>query len=158
MGVRVERWLRSADTNPSLCIQMVQLGAWYIVQSTQNEICMAAGQYPDQTSGTFIVNRQASQVIMVWPCLPSRNRTIIIQGKVDGGRRTGRPRKSWTAASRNGHRRRLVQVTEAGHRQRYKVINLHESCKSRKQAIVQYYKKRRNRFSMSRLIGGNYLT
>ena len=32
---------------------------------------MTTGQYPRQTSGTFTVNCQASQVIVVWPCLPS---------------------------------------------------------------------------------------
>ena len=53
---------------------------------------------------TFIVNRQASQVIIVRPCLPSRNagKNHTLQGTVDGGRRRGRPRKSSRATSRNG--------------------------------------------------------
>ena len=57
---------------------------------------MTAGQYPRRTSGNFIVNRQATQVIMARSCLPSRYATkIILQGTVDDSRRTGRQQKSW---------------------------------------------------------------
>ena len=37
---------------------------------------MATGQYPCRTSGAFTVNRQASQVITVQPCLSSRHDTL----------------------------------------------------------------------------------
>ena len=44
----------------------------------------------------FYCQRQASQVVMVWPRLPSRYAAkIILQGTADGSRCRGRPRKSW---------------------------------------------------------------
>ena len=56
---------------------------------------MATGQYPHRTPGAFTVNHKASQVIMVWPCLfhdvlPE----IILEGTLDGSRRSGKLRKS----------------------------------------------------------------
>ena len=48
---------------------------------------MATGQYPRRTSGIFIINRQASQVIMVRPCLSSRYALkIILRGTLNGSR------------------------------------------------------------------------
>ena len=50
-----------------------------------------------EESRTFIVNRQALQVIMVWPYLSSRYAAkIILQGTEDGSRRRARLRKSWS--------------------------------------------------------------
>ena len=56
----------------------------YYIENTKQLIHMATGQYPNQTSGAFIVNHLASQVTMVWPCLRYNTLTkIILQGKVD---------------------------------------------------------------------------
>ena len=55
---------------------------------------MVTGQNPHRISGTVIVNHQTSQVIIVRPCLQSRQTAkIILQGTADGNHRTGRPRK-----------------------------------------------------------------
>ena len=63
----------SGEMNPSLWKQKLQEDACHIIHRTQDErICIATGQYPHRTSGTFIVNQQGLQVIMVRPCLPSR--------------------------------------------------------------------------------------
>ena len=70
----------------------------------QKDACLAyhtesierTNMYSNQTLGTSIANRQASQVIMVWPCLPSRCAAkIILQGTVAGNRRRGKSHKSW---------------------------------------------------------------
>ena len=96
LTLRISTDRESEQTNPSLWKQMLQEDAWHIIQTTQNKrIYTAIGQYPCRTSGTFIVNRRSSQVIIVPPCLPSRYAVKIIpQGTVDGGRRRRRPCKS----------------------------------------------------------------
>ena len=47
------------------------LGISYVQRAQNERICMATGQCPPRTSGTFIVNRQSSWFIMVRRCLPS---------------------------------------------------------------------------------------
>ena len=39
---------------------------------SNKRICMSTGQYPCRTSGAFTANRQASQAIMVRPCLSTQ--------------------------------------------------------------------------------------
>ena len=59
----------------------------YHTENTK-QICMATGHCPCPTSGVLNMNRQASQVIMVWP-------KTLLHGIVEGGRHRGRPHKSW---------------------------------------------------------------
>ena len=72
------------------------LDIFHKVIRVQNErICSETGQYSRQTPGSFIVNRQASQITMARPCL--RHNTppkIILLGTVVDSRRRERPRKS----------------------------------------------------------------
>ena len=88
--------LGSFHTNPSFWRQCYtkMLGISY-KEDKSERICMymAAGQYPRRPSVT-IMNRQASQCIMVLSCVSSRSLPkIIVQGTVDDRRRRGKPRK-----------------------------------------------------------------
>ena len=93
-------WELDADCGSRVTIQAFENKCFMrmltiLIQGTQYErICMATGQYPRWTSGTYIVKRQASQVIMVWPC-PQSLFAAWNHTTVGDGRRRGRLRKSW---------------------------------------------------------------
>ena len=62
----------------------------YITKNTKR-----TNMYGNRSSATLILNRQASWITMIRPCLPSRYVVkSILQGTVDGSRCRGRPRKS----------------------------------------------------------------
>ena len=55
---------------------------------------METGQYPRRTLGVFLVKRHK----LSWfghVCCHDMLPKIMLQGTVDGGRRSGKPRKSW---------------------------------------------------------------
>ena len=78
---------------------------------------MATGQYPRLTSGTFIVNRQASQVIIVRPCLPpdtknhttGNSRRFAEEGRVNHGKTTSGKGRCYTSPTTEVDGRRPLQ-------------------------------------------------